>query len=146
MRWLFSSPAPIDHEKVVEAIKAAEVGTSGEIRVVVARHRTPDPLASAQRHFQRLEMDHTADRNGVLIFISPRSRNFAVIGDKGIHEKAGDTHWNDVVAGLTGHFKKGDFTAGLVTAVTRIGEELAVHFPREGAPHNQLPDDIEEVD
>jgi uncharacterized membrane protein len=146
MRWLFASPAPIDHAKVVEAIQAAEAGTSGEIRVVVARHGTADPLASAQRHFQRLKMEDTADRNGVLIFIAPRSRKFAVVGDKGIHERVGDSHWNAVVDGLTEHFVNGDFTSGLVEAVAAIGKELAAHFPKEGARKNQLPDDVEEVD
>lgn len=145
MRWIFAHPAPIDHERVVQAIKAAEAGTSGEIRVVIARHRTLHPLASARKHFNRLGMDRAGERNGVLIFVAPRSHTFAVIGDSGIHGKTGHNHWNTIAEAMRAHFIKGDFTAGIVAGVRLAGEELAVHFPRTGAPPPRLPGAVEEV-
>ena len=67
----FFSPLPkIDHSRVVAAIAAAESHTSGEIRVVIARHPAADPGAAAQRQFERLGMTHTKARNGVLIFLA----------------------------------------------------------------------------
>jgi uncharacterized membrane protein len=142
MRWFFTSPAPIDHAAVVAAIKAAEANTTGEIRVVLARNQAKHPVVSAEKHFYRLGMDKTLLRNGVMIFLAPRSRNFAVIGDKGIHEKCGEVFWTELAAAMTGYFKR-----GVVHGIERAGALLAEHFPRtETDAGNELPDDVEEVD
>jgi uncharacterized membrane protein len=129
MRWIFSNPAGIDHKRVAAAIAAAEKATSGEIRVVVARQKTRDPVAAAQRHFDSLGLGRASHRNAVLILVSPRSRNFAVVGDKGVHEKCGDAFWTELAAAMGGYFKRGDFTGGLEHGVERAGALLAAHFP-----------------
>lgn len=143
---IFSSIPKIDHDRVTAAIQAAELRTSGEIRVVLARHQVDDPVATARNHFERLGMTRTAERNGVLIFIAPRSRNFAVIGDTGVHEKCGDGFWQELAAAMTERFKCGDFTGGLVHGIERAGNLLKTHFPHLSDDKNELPDDIEEVD
>jgi uncharacterized membrane protein len=135
MRWLFSSPAKIDHSRIVAAIAQAELKTSGKIRVLVARHRANDPVAAAQRHFERLGLARTPQRNGVLIFVAPRSRRFAVIGDQGVHARCGDEFWRELTAAMEGYFKRGEFSDGLVHGIERAGTLLAAHFPREGAPN-----------
>lgn len=145
MSFFFSAP-PIDHDRVVAAIGAAEGKTSGEIRVLLARRKADDPVAAAQAHFERLGMTRTAARNGVLIFLAPRSRTFAVIGDTAIHEKCGDAFWTELATAMTEHFKRGDFTAGLVHGIDRAGALLAEHFPRSADDVNELPDTIEEAD
>ncbi len=146
MRWLFSSPLPVDHDRVNAAIVAAEARTSGRIRVLIARHRAPQPVAAAQRHFQRLGIAQLPARNGVLLFVAPRSRTFAVIGDTGVHEKCGDAFWRELAAAMTGYFKKGDFTDGLVHGIERAGTLLAAHFPPGAAPTAPAADAVEEVD
>ena len=143
---LFTPTLPIDQPKVVAAIAAAERRTSGEIRVLLARHAAPEPVPAAQRHFDRLGMTQTRDRNGVLIFLAPRSRTFAVIGDTGVHEKCGDAFWRELAAAMENHFRAGDFTAGLVHAIDRAGALLAEHFPRAPDDRNELPDQIEQAD
>ncbi len=146
MRWLFNTPAPIQHAPVVAAIQRAEAKTSGEIRVVLARHKAKHPITAAEKHFFRLGMDRTSERNSVLIFLAARSRNFAVVGDRGVHEKCGDVFWTELALAMSDYFKRGDFTAGIIHGVDRAGELLAAHFPRVAGAGNQLPDDIEEVD
>ncbi len=47
MKWLLSNPAAVDHDKVVEAIHKASEHTSGEIRVLIARHKAAHPIAAA---------------------------------------------------------------------------------------------------
>ena len=91
-------------------------------------------------------MDRTPERNGVLIFLAARSRNFAVVGDRGVQEKCGDIFWTELAAAMSDYFKRGDFTAGIIHGVDRAGELLAAHFPRTDGGANQLPDTIEEVD
>jgi uncharacterized membrane protein len=129
MSWLYPIPK-VAHERVVAAIGAAEARTSGEIRVVVARHKAKDPVAEAQAYFRKFGMAQAKDRNGVLIFVAPRSRNFAVIGDTGIHQKCGDAAWASIAAAMTELFRKGDFTDGIIHGVERAGELLASFFPK----------------
>jgi uncharacterized membrane protein len=146
MRWLFSSPASVDHDRILAALRAAERSTSGKIRVVLARHRTRDPLGSAQRHFSRLGMAAEPEHNGVLIFVAARSRAFAIVGDRGIHEKCGDSFWRELTAAMETYFKRGDFTGGLVHGIERAGELLAEHFPAGGERSGPEPGDVQEVD
>ena len=133
----------IEDEAIVAAITAAELRTSGEIRVVVAREKVPEPLPAAQREFERLGMAKTAARNGVLIFLAPTSHTFAVIGDSGVHEKCGPPFWQELTAAMTDHFKRRDFTRGVVLGIERAGALLATHFPRRPDDRNELPDRVE---
>jgi uncharacterized membrane protein len=143
---LFGPTLPIDEPLVVAAIAAAEQRTSGEIRVLVARKAAPDAVAAAQTHFERLGMTQTAARNGVLIFLAPASRTFAVIGDTAVHEKCGDAFWRDLADAMSEHFKRGNFTEGLIHGIDRAGTLLATHFPRRPDDRNELPDTIENAD
>jgi len=133
MSLLFSTP-PIDHDRVLAAIRQAEAKTSGEIRVLIARHRASDPIAAARRHFEKLGMTRSRHRNGVLFFIAPSSRRFAVIGDTAVHRKCDDPFWSELAAAMTGHFQRREFTAGLVHGIERAGALLAEHFPPESHP------------
>ncbi len=143
---LFFYLSKIDHPRVVAAIGEAEKKTSGEIRVVVSRRKIVEPVAEAQKQFSRLGMIATSHRNGVLILLAPRSRTFAIIGDTAIHEKCGDAFWHELTTAMTVHFKRGDFTAGLIHGIDRAGSLLAEHFPRTSDDRNELPDEIEETD
>ena len=140
-----SRTSPLDHDRVVAAIRAAENQSSGEIRVVVARAKVTDPMRAARHEFERLGMSATAGRNGVLILVAPRSRNFAIYGDTAIHEKCGDGFWREVAQAMTEHFGRGDLTAGVVHAIERAGALLAEHFPRASDDRNELSDDVEEI-
>ena len=143
---LFSSTPPIDDARVTNAIAAAETRTSGEIRVLLSREKAPDPLAAAQAHFERLGMTKTAARNGVLIYLSPSSRTFAIIGDTAIHEKCGDAFWRLLAAAMEARFKQGEFTEGLVEGIEHAGKLLAENFPRAPDDRNELPDRIERAE
>ena len=136
----------IDHDRVVEAIRAAEAGTSGEIRVVVARHKVEDPVKAAQAYFNKMGMAGSPHRNGVLVFVAPRSRRFAVIGDAAVHEKCGDAFWSGLAEAMAGHFRKGDFTSGIVHGVDRAGELLAGAFPRTAGDASAGAPSVSEVD
>jgi uncharacterized membrane protein len=129
MSWSLFTPR-IAHKRVVEAIRRAEETTSGEIRVLIARHKAADPVAAAQSYFNRLGMANSAHRNGVLIFVAPKSRSFAVIGDSGVHERCGDAFWADLAKTMGDHFRRGQLTDGLVHAIEHAGKLLAGTFPR----------------
>jgi uncharacterized membrane protein len=140
---IFASRPAIDDARVVAAIASAEQRTSGEIRVFVSSRATDDAVKSAGQQFERMAMTRTAQRNGVLIFLAPTSHAFAVIGDQGVHEKCGDAFWRELAAAMSEHFKRGDFTDGLILGITRAGDLLARHFPRTPDDRNELPDAIQ---
>ena len=94
---------------VLEAIRRAEARTSGEIRVHVERRCAGNAMAAAERWFQRLGMDATRERNGILFYVAVDERAFAIVGGAGIHAKVGDPFWEalrdamgDALQGRTG--------------------------------------------
>jgi uncharacterized membrane protein len=129
-----------DSTRIEAAIARAEKKTSGEIRVVVHRAPTDNPLMTAAAEFARLEMHRTRARNAVLILLAPASRTFALYGDKGINEKCGQHFWNDVAAALRVDFQHGVFTDGIIKAVERVSTALEAHFPYRAGDTNELPD------
>lgn len=132
----------IDEARLLAAIREAEARTSGEIRLAITRWAAPDPIVAAQKQFDRFKMADTAERNAVLLFVAPKSHTFAIIGDVAVHEKCGQAFWDDVAATLTMHFKNGQFTEGLIAAITRTGALLAEHFPHRDDDRNELSDGI----
>jgi len=73
---------------------------------------------------------------------APRSRQFAIVGDSGVHEKCGDAFWQDVSAQLGAALRQGDYTAALIQTVRQVGDLLAAHFPPVPGDGNELPDAI----
>ena len=120
----------LHHENIVAAIRHAEGKTTGEIRVIVSPRHVTDAVAAAQKEFIRLGMDKSAGRNGVMIFVAPRARKFAVIGDDAVHAKCGDEFWQKLAESMSGYFRKGEFSEGIGHGVAKAGELLAEHFPR----------------
>ena len=132
--------AQFDSERIVAAIAAAEKETSGEIRVHITRRVPKDLQQRAVRRFHLLGMTKTAERNGVLIYIAPRARQFRILGDTAIHEKCGEHFWKEVAAAMEAHFRERRLTEGVVAGIERVGEVLARHFPRREKDRNELPD------
>jgi uncharacterized membrane protein len=134
----------VDADKVRAAIAAAERETCGEIRVSVARFFWGSVRRAAERAFDRLGVTRTKDRNGVLFFVVPARRKFVVLGDAGIHAKVGQEFWECVARLMSEHFRKGEFTEGLVAGIGEAGRELAAAFPYDAATDvNELSDDID---
>lgn len=134
---------PDEHASIVNAIRAAEKRTSGEVRVFVeSRCSYVDPVDRAVEVFFGLKMEKTEDRNGVLLYIAMKDHQLAVFGDKGIHEKVGTDFWNNEVRQMLSSFSKHNYAEGIVKIIADIGEALVAHFPYENEDRNELPDDI----
>jgi uncharacterized membrane protein len=121
----------LHHENIAAAIRDAEKSTSGEIRVLISPKRVDDPVAAAQKEFNRLGLDKSAERNDVLIFVAPRARKFAVIGDEAVHARCGDAFWQQLAEAMTGYFRNGEFSDGIAHGIQKAGELLAQHFPKK---------------
>ena len=127
---------------VVEAVRLAEKGTSGEIRIHIDAVCDGNPVQRAEQVFFALGMDRTALRNGVLIYLACESKVFAVIGDKGINDLVPENFWDDVIAAMTGEFRAGRFAEGLSVAAVMTGEKLREFFPYQEDDVNEQPDEI----
>ena len=132
----------LDETRIADAIGRAERKSSGEIRVYISHRRRADALAFARKRFLQLGMNKTRHRNAVLIYLVPRTRQFAVVGDAGIHEKCGDSFWQEVSRGMSELLKQGRFTEAVLDAIQRVGDALAAHFPRDKDDEDELPDQI----
>ena len=132
----------LDEQRIVAAIGEAEKKTSGELRVYISRKKRHDALAFAKRRFEQLGMCKTKHRNAVLIYLVPRTRQFAVLGDLGIHQKCGDEFWKQIAADMAQRMKDGKFTESITEAIREIGAVLQQHFPAARDDTNELPNDI----
>jgi uncharacterized membrane protein len=120
----------LDDARITEAIRQAESRSRGEIRVHVTADPVGDPKGAAAEIFARLGMTQTAERNGILIYVSPRAQTFAIVGDEGVHRLCGEGFWNEAAAAMEEEFRARRFTEGLVRGIERAGDVLARFFPR----------------
>jgi uncharacterized membrane protein len=134
----------LDDKRIVAAIKQVEARSRGEIRVHVSDRSVADAHTAAVAVFDRLGMTRTDERNGVLLFVAPESRSFAVIGDRGVHERCGEGFWPAVAEAVRAEFSAGRFTEGIIAGIEKVGDELARHFPRHrgDTDRNELPDAV----
>ncbi len=131
-----------DRTSILAAIASAEKNTSGEIRVHIENSFKGEVLDQASYMFKKLGMHRTAQRNGVLIYLALKNRQFAVIGDAGINSKVPDGFWDGVKDLMSGHFREARFTEGLVSGINLAGIMLKEHFPWQSQDQNELPDEI----
>ncbi len=132
-----------DQQKtVVDAVKFAEKGTSGEIRVHIDGDCEGDPVKRAEELFFKLGMDKTKLRNGVLIYLACNAKVFSIIGDKGINDLVPEHFWEDVISEMSDEFRKGRFAEGLAKGATMAGEKLSAFFPYQSDDVNEQPDEI----
>lgn len=131
-----------DQEKIVAAIKTAEKCTSGEIRVHVQAKCSDNPYEDAKKIFNKLKMDATEQRNGVLFFVAYKSRKFTVLGDKGINEAVPDDFWEETIAVMSPLCSEGKFAEALAAGVLKAGDALKKYFPYQSDDVNELDDGV----
>ena len=133
-----------DEEKqlVTNAIRSAELNTSGEIRVHLENTCKEDVLDRAAFLFAKLKMHKTEKRNGVLFYIAIRDQKFAILGDAGINAQTAEDFWDEIKEVMAGSFKEGKFAEGLATGIEMAGKALKAHFPYQEDDINELSDDI----
>ena len=132
-----------EQHQIMEAIRQAELATSGEVRLhVEAKCPDGDPVKRAIEVFAHLGMHQTREQNGVLFYLATDDRKFAVIGDKGINERVHAGFWDSTKELLRNHFSQGQIVEGLCRGINEAGLQLKQFFPRLNDDVNELPDDI----
>ncbi|WP_395627048.1 TPM domain-containing protein [Daejeonella sp.] len=135
-----------EQELISNAVESAERYTSGEIRICVEKTCSEPVLDRAANYFNKLGMDKTAQRNGVLIYIATEDHQFAIIGDAGINKLVPHDFWNSTKDTMLAYFKEGDLTAGIIAGVKIAGEQLKTYFPYLDSDVNELPNEVSFMD
>jgi uncharacterized membrane protein len=133
---------PEDEQEIVAAIGTAEQNTSGEIRVHIEHESATPPIERAVEIFEQLKMQHTKERNGVLLYVAVGSKQFAICGDEGIDKKVPTDFWDSTKEVMLAHFRKGDYKQGLVDGILQAGEQLKKHFPHQDDDTDELSNEI----
>ncbi|WP_386696518.1 TPM domain-containing protein [Lonepinella sp. MS14436] len=138
------SRIPFDKKQIESAIAELEKNTSAELRVYIERHLPKNivNLDQALAIFNQLEMHKTAARNAVLIYIAYKDQQCSIIGDIGIHQFVGDEFWQKQCLSMINYFGQKQYTLGLLSAIEKIGKELAIHFPYQPDDINELPNEV----
>jgi uncharacterized membrane protein len=131
-----------DKNTIVDAITSAELNTSGEIRVHIDKKCKIDPVDKAIEVFEKLGMQNTEQRNGVLIFLATDNKKLAIVGDKGINNVIEENFWDNIKNEMITHFKNGEFALGLSSGIIKSGEQLKTHFPYKSDDTNELTNEI----
>jgi uncharacterized membrane protein len=130
-------------QRIIAAIEAAELVTSGEVRVHLNDTCSGNPLRDAQKQFHKLGMHRTAERNGILFFIALESHKFAVVGDAGIHAMVGQSFWEGIRDHMVPELKEGRWIEALELGIAEAGRALAEHFPHQGrSDRDELSNDV----
>ncbi|MSP58379.1 MAG: hypothetical protein EXR17_05890 [Flavobacteriaceae bacterium] len=146
MGWILSwikKPLPLfntsEEESIVSAIVLAEQKTSAEIRVHIGKQKkVGDIVSAASIAFNKLGMQKTAERNGVLIFILPKSKQFAIVGDWGINSKVDALEWVEIRNQMQMHFQQNEFSEGVIHGIEKAGSLLSRYFKPSKANPNEV--------
>jgi uncharacterized membrane protein len=130
--------------RIVDAIRAAEQQTSGEVRVYIeSKNVYVDPMDRAAEVFYDLKMDRTDNRNAVLLYIAMKHKQLALFGDEGIYNATGAAYWNNAVKEMIANISAQHITEGIVNCIHHIGQTLKEKFPFDRVTDkNELPDEI----
>jgi putative membrane protein len=99
----------------------------------------------AREQFFLRGLHETADRHGVLLFVSVAERYVEIIADRGIHAKVPEGAWDAIVADFTRTVGDGRIADGFVAAIERCGTLLAGHFPRQPEDRDELANRLFEI-
>lgn len=112
-------------------------------RLFVTRSRAAEVSEEqAIQEFHALGLRDTAERTGVLLFVSLFERHVVVLADEGIADQVEEGHWIDVDRVILDGAKTGDLEAGLRKGVALVGAELVSRFPGGPGRDNQVVDHV----
>lgn len=97
---------------------------------------------SAAHEFFRQSLHNTAQRTGVLLYVSLFERRVVVLGDEGIAAAVEQGEWKQLNALILDAAARGALAEGLSAAVERMGTILAQHFPWTEADRDELPNHV----
>lgn len=125
-----------ERQQIAAALEEARRHTRARIRLFIDEQATADPQARAQILLQDWDLPGDQRPTAVLVYVSARSRAFAVIGGDEVRRLAPRTFWESVNRDLHHHFDEGRYCDGIFKAIAQVALQLERFFPRE--PEDRL--------
>ncbi len=130
-------------QTLVEAITAAELLTSGELRIHLEKSTgRKGAQVRAKSLFGALKMHKTAEKNGVLFYLAVEDKKLAIWAGEGINARVPIDFWKEIVDLIISEFKQGHFSEGLIAGVEKAGNALGEFFPRQEDDVDELSNEI----
>lgn len=93
--------------------------------------------------FLEQEVFRTANRTGILLFVSLFERRVVLLADSGIHQKVKEGQWESITGRLAGEIGHGRPGPALVEAIRACGEVLARYRVEiQPGDRNELSDEL----
>lgn len=109
-------------------------------------HREAEVRRRGVEAFHLFRVARTADRNGVLIYVSLFERMAWVGGDEAVSTALPPGTWDEACRAITAAFRAGEPDKGLIQAVSLTGTALATRFPPGVGAVNELANTIHFMD
>ncbi len=104
------------------------------------RHRWVESAAHAA-FFER-GVHLTADRTGILVYVSLLEETAAVIGDRGIVTVVPHDRWHSAIAKIAERVTVGADAAAIAAEISALGDILEPYLPVADDDINELPDEV----
>ena len=120
-----------ERRQIAAALEEARRHTRARIGLFIDEQTTANPQARAQILLQDWDLPADQRPTAVLVYVSARSRAFAVVGGDEVCRVAPRTFWEAVNRDLHHHFDEGRYCDGIFKAIAQVALQLERHFPRE---------------
>jgi putative membrane protein len=101
---------------------------------------------AALRSFFQSGVRATAQRTGILIYVSLFERMVRVAGDQAITEKLSEADWFAVRDLVLDGLRRRCPADGLINAIEQCGRKLQAYFPIKPGDVNEVPNDLQLID
>ncbi len=93
---------------------------------------------AAFKAFHQYGVHRTKEGTGILIAIFINERRVKVLGDHGIHQKAGQASWDKLVSGMIQKIKQQGLKVGMIWGLNESSKILKKKFPARKKNPNEL--------
>jgi len=140
--WIYKYFPEDDLVDIQSSVEKVEKQTTGEIILSFRQKRSIleklyKPHELAMKDFDHFKVWKTKERTGILVFIIFEEKYYDVIADEGIYAKISNKVWNNLEEKLKTEFKAGNFSAGILSLIQRMGRVLKKEFPVKKGDENK---------
>jgi uncharacterized membrane protein len=119
-----------EREQITAGLAEAGRHTRARIGLTIDERAADDPHGRAQHHFLAWDLPEDERPTAVLVYVSARSRAFAVVGGDEVRRVAPRTFWDVVNRELHHHFDEGRYCDGIFKVIAQVAIQLERIFPR----------------
>jgi uncharacterized membrane protein len=121
----------VERQQISAALEEACRHTRARIGLSIDEQATADPQARAHRLFRQWDLAEAERPTAVLVYVSARSRAYAVVSGEEVRRLAPGTFWEAVNRDLHHHFGEGRYCDGIFKAIAQVALQLERFFPRK---------------